>query len=246
MEQMEQEEFTVAPLRNVALCTLAMEKAMARKNHLANMIVFHGPSGFGKTYAAMYTMMKRRAVYVMCMSTWTRKDILNAISRGLGIVPKGSLADMTQEIALRLDAARRPLIIDEMDHIVQKGAVEVIRDIADRTKMGILLIGEEALPEKLSRWERFHGRLLPSIAAQPADMEDARILAQLYCDVAVNDDLLQSIVTAARGSIRRICVNLSLIEETALSAGKKVVDLEIWRSWKKGLWTGDTEQRVFK
>lgn len=239
------EELKIAPLKNVALCTLALEKVMGRKSHLSGMIDFHGPSGVGKTYAAMYATMKYNAVYVMCMSTWTRKSILNAIAWELGIDHKGTMPDVTEKIAVALGKSRRPLIVDEMDHIVEKGAVEVIRDIADRSKAAILLIGEERLPEKLNRWERFHGRLLPSVAAQLADADDARILANLYCDVELSDDLIESISAVSQGSIRRICVNLSLIEETALSSGKKVVDLDLWRSWKKALWTGTTELRRF-
>ncbi|WP_207214001.1 hypothetical protein [Solidesulfovibrio carbinolicus] len=54
----------------------------------------------------------------------------------------------------------RPLIIDEMDHVVERNAVELVRDLYEASRAAILLIGEKALPGKLAQWERFHGRIL--------------------------------------------------------------------------------------
>ena len=89
--------------------------------------------------------------------------------------------------------ANGPLIIDELDHMVKKGAVELIRDIHDGSQAAILLIGEERLPAKLERWERFHGRVLDWVPAQPADLDDCRHLANLYChNIKIADDLLSA------------------------------------------------------
>lgn len=237
---------TIAPLKNVTLCTLALERAIGRAQHLPGIVEFHGPSGFGKTFAACYAMNEYNAVYIEAKSTWTRKAILLAIARELGIVPGHTMYEITEQVSERLALSGRPLIVDEMDHIVNQGAVEVIRDIYEGSHTPVLLIGEESLPRKLQKWERFHGRILDFMAAQPADAEDARILADFYCHrVELKDDLLTSLAKAAAGSIRRLCVNLSLIEETALGSGKKVVDLGAWTAFKKGFWTGQTEVRRF-
>lgn len=238
---------TIAPLKNVSLCSFALERAMSRQQHLPGIVEFHGPSGFGKTYAACFAMNEYNAVYVEAKSVWTRKAVLIAIARELGIVPGHTMSDILSQVSERLALSGRPLIIDEMDHIVNQGAVEVIRDIYEGSGSPILLIGEEQLPHKLEKWERFHGRILDFIAAQPADAEDARILAEFYCSrVTLSDDILASLAEAASGSIRRICVNLALIEETALTSGQKVIDLSIWSTLKKGFWTGRTEMRSYK
>ncbi len=237
---------TIAPLKNVSLCTLALERAMGRKQHLPGIVEFHGPSGFGKTFAASFAMNEYNAVLIEAKSTWTRKAILVNVARELGIAPGHTMYEITEQVSERLALSGRPLIVDEMDHIVNQGAVEVIRDIYEGSHAPVLLIGEENLPRKLQQWERFHGRILDFIAAAPADMEDARILAEFYCPkIELSDDLLASLAEAAAGSIRRICVNLALIEETALSVGKKVVDLGAWTSFKKGFWTGQTTERRF-
>lgn len=236
----------IAPLKNVALCLEAFERTIGRQQHLDGLIAFHGPSGFGKSYAATYVANDYNAILVQARSTWTRKAFIDAIAREIGVAVTGKTSDVVDAVAHYFLSTQRPLIIDEMDYIVSQGSVEIIRDISEMSHIPIMLIGEEKLPSKLRKWERFHGRMLPAVAAQPADADDARILAEFYCrSVQVSDDLLASLATAANGSIRRICVNLSLIEETALGVGKKVVDLGAWSAFKKGFWTGQTTERRF-
>ena len=158
---------SIAPLKNVALCMSALEKAIGRKEHLPGIVDFHGPSGFGKSFAACYAMIQYKAIYVVVKSTWTRKALLIAIAKELGCEPGKTLYDLTEQVSERLALSKRPVIIDEMDHVADKGYVEVIRDIYEGSGAPILLIGEEGLPGKLRKWERFHGRLLDWVPARP-------------------------------------------------------------------------------
>jgi len=233
---------TVAPLRNVGLCIKALERSMNRPAHLPGMVAFYGPSGFGKTFAACYTANKYNAIYVECKYTWTKKALLSAIARESGLTPAKTLYELTDQICEYLALENRPLIIDEMDHIVEKKAVEIVRDLYDGSQATILLIGEEKIPQKLKRWERVHGRILDWVPAQPADMEDARVLAKFYCSkVEIQDDLLSRVAEVARGSVRRICVNLARIEEEALGQGLEKIGLAEWGN--RPLWTGDAPAR---
>ena len=233
---------TIAPLTNVALCMRAVERAIKRPKYLPGMVAFYGPSGWGKTFSACYVANKYRAYYVECKSTWTRKAILLAICKELGIAPARTIYEIAEQITEHLRMTQRVLIIDEMDHIVEKKAVEIIRDIYDGAGTPILLIGEERLPVKLKKWERFHGRILDWVPARPVDLEDARVLTQFYAKkVKIRDDLLQRIVELAKGSVRRVCVNLSRVEEEALGMGLKEIGLKEWG--EKPLWTGEAPAR---
>lgn len=224
------EEFnTVAPLTNVGLAMSALERAIDRSYHLPGMVVYYGPSGYGKSISATYTANNLRAYHVECKSTWAKGALLDAILKEMGIEPKSRLADKTEQISEELVLSQRPLIIDEMDHIVDKKAVEVIRDIYEGSQAAMLLIGEEKLPAKLKRWERFHGRVLDWVPAQPASMSDAKHLRKIYTrGMDVADDLLAEVHRVSRGSVRRICVNLDRIRETA--------DVEGWQSVNKATW----------
>lgn len=220
---------TIAPLRNVAVAMSAMERAIERPQHLPGMVTFSGPSGFGKSMAAAYVANRHKAFYVEAKSTWTKKAVLLAILREMGKVPAKTIPEMADQVADELVLSGRPLIVDEMDHIVTKGAVEVIRDIYEGSKAPILLIGEELLPIKLKQWERFHGRILAWLQAEPVDITDASHLRGLYCrKVELADDLLARIVQVAHGSARRVCTNLEKVQTEALSDGVSVADLAWW------------------
>lgn len=235
---------TIAPLKNVSLCAKALERAMSRPRHLPGMICFYGPSGFGKSFSAAYAANKHRAYYIECKSTWTKKAVLTAIAREMSLPPASTTYDLTDQISEALAQTDRPLIIDEMDHIVKREAVEIIRDLYEGSQVAILLIGEENLPNDLKKWERFHGRILDFIPAQAADASDTKVLAKFYCRrVKIADDLLTEVAKRAKGSIRRICVNLARIEEETVEAGKTETDLVAWASLGKGFWTGEAVVR---
>lgn len=221
----------IAPLANLALADRAISRALERAEHLPGMVEFHGPSGWGKSIAAAYVGNRHRAYYVQAKSVWTKKAFLLAILKEMGIKAAGTLSEMLDQVAEQLAASRRPLIIDEMDHIVDKNAVELVRDIYESSFGAILLIGEEGLPHKLKKFERFHGRILDWVAAAPVSLDDSRELAKLYCPhVQVADDLLDMLVDMAHGSVRRVCVNLERIQEEALSDGRDAIDKAAWGS----------------
>jgi len=233
---------TIAPLVNVSLCSEALQKAMDRPRHLPGMVCFYGPSGFGKSFAASYSANRHQAYYIECKSTWSRKAVLQEVLKEMGVATPRTIYAMTDAICEQLALSGRPLIIDEMDHLVEKSAVEVIRDLYEGSKAAILLIGEEMLPKKLEKWERFHGRILDWVPAQPADIDDATHLARLYCrEVTVERDLIAAVHKASSGSVRRICVNLERIQEEALSQGLEVIGLSDWGN--RHFYTGQAPAR---
>jgi DNA transposition AAA+ family ATPase len=228
---------TVAPLTNVGRCYRLLQRAMQRPITLPGMVVMYGPSGFGKSTAAAYCRNKLQACYVECKSTWTKKALLTEICIEMGIAPDKTIYTMQNQISEYLVTTGQPLIIDEMDHLVDKKAVEIIRDIYESSGAPILLIGEERLPKKLERWERFHGRILDWVAAEAVSMEDAAHLARLYCPgITVSEDLLAKLLQLAHGSVRRVAVNLSLIYEEMRRSGVEKVTLADWG--KRDLYTG--------
>ena len=105
-----------------------------------------------------------------------------------------------------------------------------------------MLIGEEALPNKLRKFERFHGRVLDWVPAQPASLEDAFALRDLYATrAAIADDLMILIHEQAHGSVRRIVVNIELMQDTAKSLGLDSIDRAAWGN--RPLYTGNAPSR---
>lgn len=228
---------SVAPIANVRLCMSALKRIMERDEHLPGFAVMHGPAGFGKSMAATFAANSLRAYYIECRSSWTKKAILVAILREMGIEPARHIYEMTEQVSEQLLLSGRPLIVDEFDHIVEKKSVEIIRDIYEGSQAPILLLGEERLPAKLERWERFHGRILEFVPAQPVCLEDAETLRQLYSPtVAIRPDLIKKLVALSQGSVRRLCVNLSRVRRYAESEGLQSIDARTWG--ERELYTG--------
>ena len=233
---------TVAALGNVVLATKCLHRATSAPVHLPRIVVFSGPSGFGKSSAATYLAIRYGAYYVECKSTWTKRTVLLQILKRMGIKPEGSMNDFLEQVCQQLAISGRPLIIDEMDYLVEKGAVDLVRDIYEGSQGAIMLIGEENLPNKLRRWEKFHGRILDWVSAQPVDLDDAISLAELYCTkVPADDEAVEIICQKAKGSARRIVVNLELAQDEAVKEGHSRITAEFIASLN--LYTGEAPAR---
>lgn len=220
---------SVAPLRNVQAMSQLLDRVQKRDRDLPGMACFYGPSGFGKTTAAAWNANRMRAYWVQVKSAWTTKKLCTSILEDVGIVPRRTIADQVDQISDELAKSGRPLLIDEADYLVSRSMIEIVRDIYESSKATIVLIGEEALPQKLQRWERVHGRMLEWVAAQPADLPEVGILAGIRCKgIALEEDLQQLILTASNASVRRICVNLDRVRERARTRGLRRMSAADW------------------
>jgi len=221
---------TVAPLTNVGLTLSALERARNRAQGLPGILVLHGPSGWGKSTAAAYAAVRLRAYYVSMQSVWTRRAFLQALCREMGLPPSGTIAEMAGACAEQLALSDRPLLIDEADVLAHRdGGAGLIKDLYESTLGTVLLIGEETLPQRMTRYERLHGRVLEWVSAQPATLSDARALTNIYCPgVQVADDLLEHFAAKARGSVRRVAVNLDRVRQEAAAQGWERCDRATW------------------
>lgn len=216
---------TFAALKNVAGFRELVERVVDRAPSLPNIGVMHGRSGDGKTYASIYAQNKTRALRVEVGDSWTRKTLLTAILREGGLFnPKGTIPQLSEQVTEMLAAEpRRPLFIDEADKVVDRGYAEIIREIAMQSNVPVLLIGEEALPQKLAQIERLHNRVLAWFGAEPCDLEDARKLANLLLPAKIADDLLEDIRVAGDGRARRIATSLDGVAQWTRSHGLQEV-----------------------
>lgn len=217
----EQNNFNgVAPLANVAALAALIKRLQTRAYTLPGMGVFYGPAGFGKSFAATYSTIKYNAVTVQVKSAWTRKKLCEAICSEMGLQPARSIGDMVEQISEQLAMTDRPLIIDEVDHLMTRQKIELVRDIYEGSQAPIVLIGEELLPQKLKEWERVHGRILSWVGAEPASLSDVGHLAAIYApSVNATEELKRLVLRNSKGSIRRVSVNLALVQERALVKG---------------------------
>lgn len=221
--------FGTAPLRNMNILDDLIEKTKSRAKHLPGIVGFSGPSGFGKSTAASFAASSHQAYYVEIRSTWTKKAFLNSLLLSIGLTPAKIVNEMMDQVSEELANSQCPIILDEFDNAIDRGLIEIVRDLYEQSKCPIIIIGEERLPLKLKKFERFHGRVMAWAQALPADLSDAHSLRQHYVkDIHFEDDLLEHLVGLANGSVRRIVTNLDLIAQFARGENLKSIDLQGW------------------
>lgn len=228
-----------AALKNVAGFRELVMQVQERSPSLPNIGVCRGYSGYGKSYASINAQNRTRAIRVEVGDSWTRKKFLTAILREGGIQnPVGSVADLTEEvIGMLAEDPKRPLFIDEADKVFDKGYAELVREIAMSSNVPVILIGEEALPNKIQRIERIHNRVLAWFDAEPCDLEDAKKLAELYLTIPIHDALLDHIRVKGEGRARRICTTLEQAAHFARNHGLTELTAENYRG---PIHTGET------
>jgi len=232
----------IIPLTNVGLLSGAMKRAQARPTGLPGLVAMYGPSGYGKSAAAAFAANQHRCYYIECRDTWSKKAFLQAIMADMSILPGRTMSEMVDQIAIQLSASRRPLIVDDVQYLLDKAVANVLTDIYNASEGTIVLIGEERVPSSLRRLERLHNRVLEWVPAQPANLEDLRRLAaESYPSLKFHDDLLADLNTATRGCLRRAAVNLYRVQSEASAAMLDHVDLAAWGN--RGWFTGEAPVR---
>lgn len=236
----------IANINNLNLVSVAMEGLVERQEGLPGLGVYYGPSGFGKTTTVVAVANATRAYYVQMRSAWSKKALLEKISIEMSIPVANNVPSLLDAVCEQLAASQRPLIIDEADHAVAKsGMVELIRDIYEGSQAPVMLVGEEMLPNKLKRFERFHGRVLRWVPAQPVSLSDAHLLAAIYApDLQLETDVLEMLVEIAHGSVRRVTVNLVNLFEDANIRGLSAMGLDDLDRNK--LYQGEAPKRSLK
>ena len=220
---------SIAPLRNVAALISLVERVQTRAFGLPGMATFYGPSGWGKTTAVTVAANEYQAHVVQIKDCWTPTYFAQAIMREIGLTPVRGVAAMVDAIGAQLARSDRPLLIDDAQYLLRKRMIELARDIYESCQSPVILVGEEKLPQDLTRWENIHNRQLAWEPALPCNLSDAQKLAPIYApNVEVAPDLMSAIVDASAGSIRRVATNLARVQELARSRGQRIADLATW------------------
>lgn len=232
----------IVPLTNVGLLASAIERAMMRPQGLPGLVVKYGPSGMGKSVAAAWAANQHRAYYVECRDTWSKKAFLLAILREMGIAPQRTLSEMVDQVAEQIGRSGRPLLIDDVQYLLDKSVANILTDIYNASQGTIVLIGEERVPASLAKLERLHNRVLEWVPAQPATLADMQQLAVAsYPNLRIADDLLDSLRHQVRGCLRRVAVNLYRVHSEAQALCLDSIDLAQWG--KRGWFTGEAPAR---
>lgn len=220
---------SVAPLANVARLTTLIKRVETREHGLPGLGCIYGRAGLGKSTAAIYACTSLNACHVEALPIGGVKGLLAMISVELGLKPQRTTEALFVQVAQQLARSQRALIIDEADHILNDRSIEIVRRLHDISGVPLILMGEELLPQRLTRWERVHSRILSWVGMEPASAQDVNHLSGIYArGVALDDPLKAALLNASRGSIRNVSTNLAHVREFATVRGLSSVSLGEW------------------
>lgn len=205
----------IAPTSNIGLVHTVMESLTTRAAGLPGIGTFYGRSGLGKSFGAAYASHPAgfNGIYVSCRSFETKKSLAEQVCKAIGITPKGNIPAIVDAVVEVLSISARPLIVDEVDYIVDSRTLELIRDLHDASGAAILLIGEEHLPAKLKRHERFDNRVLIWQPATACTASDFDLLAKQYAaEIKIDSELKKRVLAETHSVTRRVVVNLENIK----------------------------------
>jgi len=223
--------YAPALLKNVAAMLTLVETLRNRPQISSGFGVFSGPSGYGKTVASTYAQNQYGCVYIEAREFWTRRAFCEALLEELGQKPRGTIPQMMKDIVQVLGHdIGQALIIDEADKLVDKGMIELARDIQEMTNAPVILVGEEKLPTKLQSFERVHNRVLDWVLAQPCDVQDARLLARrIVPGIEIEDALLEKMCRETGGRTRRVANSLFAAANVARTSGATTLTVETYQ-----------------
>ena len=231
MHETGKEVYGVAPLDNVARLAALIERTMSRAHGLPGMGCLYGPAGRGKTTAAVWACNAVNACHVEALPIGGVKAVLAMIVRELGLKPARTTEALFVQAAEQLARTGRPLLIDEADQILNDRSIEIVRRLHNVCQAPVILIGEEALPQKLQRWERVHSRMLSWVGMEPASASDVDHLSRIYArGLTLGPDLKAALLKASRGSIRNVSTNLAHVAEFGATRGLTLIGLAEWGS----------------
>lgn len=232
----------IAPVKNIANLSGAMEAVTTNDHRDERMVLIHGATGVGKSTALAYFMNQFNAVYAEASPAWSIGSMLRAIVTAAGHQPRGRAADMELQIVGEMMGEGRPLFIDEMNYLFLPGQktslrmLETLHSIHDKSRMPVVMVGMSDICGEIKLREQFARRIDQWVPFSDLDLEDTRTVADHLSEVQIEDDLLDLLYAATQGRMGRIRLALAQVERFAKGKKWDRIDAERWgnRPWQLG------------
>jgi DNA transposition AAA+ family ATPase len=191
------------------------------------LALLYGPAGMGKTFAIeefidriekQASPDKPEALYVTAHSASTAKSLMAALCLQAGIPQRGTAAALAENLVRKLEGRHTLIMVDESNHLDIE-AMELLRFIYDKGRLGVVLIGTLRLYDiftdgsrPASELEQLWSRvgiceLLPGLTEYEARQIVQRELGRLP------EPTIKQILHQAGNSMRRLTKLLERLKE---------------------------------
>lgn len=196
-----------------------------------NIAIIAGKAGRGKTYTLKKYVAEHpgKCILIESESNYTYSKIMKEIAKQLKIATNRRNDAIKEEIIATLTGKKMIIIVDEAEHLNSE-CIEVLRRIADKTGVGLALVGLETILNYMRNLktdsEYLISRIMRVTYISDIDKNDAiKILNKYFEDGNIYSEgeiekLAETFVSVCRGSIRRMSKLLPLTMEYMKHNGK--------------------------
>lgn len=209
---------------NVGRFVKAARQVEARAVPEHAIMVVAGEAGLGKSRTGLWWALQQGAVITRVSPLASPAWVLRDLVRELGDTPKRSAEQLKLQACGLLVAQPRPIVVDEVEHALDRGALalDALREISDLCEVPLILIGREATAEKLRRHRQIWRRIGAVAQFQPVSLADVRAAADELAEVAVGDDVVAAIHAACEGRICTAIAGIAAAEKAGRALDRPV------------------------
>ncbi len=180
--------------RNVKNFITTINNLQNRAVGVPGMALIYGEPGLGKTQSALWWAANNDAIFVSAKQSMSVRWLLEDIVKEMGDTPLFKSSDLFEQIVIELIKRPRVIIVDEIDYLAtDKCAVEMLRDIHDRTYNPIVLIGMSMADKKLKRYKHLFDRFSEVLRFETFNFEDVNSLINDLSEVKFSPEAIQYI-----------------------------------------------------
>lgn len=201
--------------KNVKNFVSLMEEVKQLPDNIPKILLVYGEYGLGKSETIKWWTFKNDCVYVRANQGMSSRWLLSEIVEELGEEPFWHIQDTFNLVEQKLKQNPKPLIIDEIDYLVNNNVIEVLRDLHDRTMCPMILVGMVNIDKKLSRYPHLKDRVYKSFKFESYDKQDIKQILSELSEIPITDDGLEYLATR-HNQFRQIVKLINKIEKFAI------------------------------
>ncbi len=166
--------------KNVKRFVALMDELQNLPSEIPKMALVYGEHGLGKSQTIQWWANKNKCVYVRANQGMTSRWLLAEIAEELNVEESWHVQATFETIENKLRQESKVIIVDEVDYLVEKHTIEILRDLCDKTNCPVVLVGMGSIDKKLSRFPHLCDRIYKTLKFEPYDSKDIlEILSEL-------------------------------------------------------------------
>jgi len=236
---------------NLTKFIAVVDALMTKPARSDRMGLIFGRWGYGKTTSLEWFYANNPCFYVRAWAAWSRSInmMVEDLLKCYRVAAKGRLKYDLRELVLVVKKRGLPLFIDEADRLVRKSIlIETIRDVADFTRVPIILIGQEQILNLLQRRDLGHvfSRITEIAEFKPLTAENIQDISRELCDLECSPKVASLVRSATLGDFRLL--NAFLTKAETLCTLNKIdgISLSIAKEASKILPSPDDFNRTIR